>query len=238
MKEFNKTFNRVFVTGDIHGDKDDLTRRIKKIPDVSKDDLLIILGDCGFFYYAFYNDLNSDYEFQDYCAKLPITILAIQGNHEVPFKDMPATKIKLLGGDGYESHGIYFAANGTELSINKSKCLVVGGAYSIDKDVRIARHYGWWENEELSDEELLSIQNSVKNKTYDFVFTHTCPISKLPTEVFLSGVDQSKVLNKSEKALERIKESITYTKWFCGHFHTDKIDSDVEFLFQSIKMII
>ena len=54
MKEFNKTFNRIFVTGDIHGDFADLANRVQRIPDASKDDLLIILGDCGFFYYHYY----------------------------------------------------------------------------------------------------------------------------------------------------------------------------------------
>lgn len=48
MTEFNRQFNRIFVTGDIHGDILDLANRVARIPDVSKDDLLIILGDCGF----------------------------------------------------------------------------------------------------------------------------------------------------------------------------------------------
>ena len=238
MKEINKTFNRVFVTGDIHGDGEDLAYRVSCISDASKDDLLIILGDCAFFYYVYYGNLKKDYKFQNFCSALPITILAIQGNHEMPFKEMPAEKINFLGGSGYESCGIYFAENGAELNINGKNCLIIGGAYSVDKEIRLLRGYSWWENEELTDTELAGIEKNVKGKAYDFVFTHTCPISKLPTEVFLPGVDQSKVLNRTEKSLERIMSKITFDKWFCGHYHTDKIDGKVEFLFHGLKEIL
>lgn len=172
---------------------------------------------------------------QDFAARLPITILAIQGNHEVPFKEMPAKKIKLFGGEGYESHGILFAENGTELCLNGKKCLVIGGAYSVDKDIRILRDYGWWENEELTDTELAVIENAVVGKKYDYVLTHTCPFSNLPREVFLPGVDQSKVLNRTEKALDRIKDDIEFKKWYCGHYHTDKVDGDIIFLFGGLR---
>jgi len=49
MKTYNRQFNRIFVTGDIHGDVFDLEKRIAKISDTTKDDLLIILGDIAFF---------------------------------------------------------------------------------------------------------------------------------------------------------------------------------------------
>ncbi|MCL2061109.1 MAG: metallophosphatase family protein [Firmicutes bacterium] len=238
MKEFNKTFNRVFVTGDIHGDVFDLEKRVKNIPDISKDDLLIILGDCAFFYNHFFGETEKDFTRQDFAVELPITILCVQGNHEVPFKEMPAKKIKLLGGDGYESHGIYFAENGTELMIKGKKCLIIGGAYSVDKEMRLRYAYGWWGNEELLDEELAEIEARVTGKVYDFVLTHTCPYSKLPREVFLPGIDQSKVSNRMENALERIKNAITFDKWFCGHFHTEKIDGEVIFLFGGIRQIV
>jgi hypothetical protein len=38
MKTYNKTFRRVFVTGDIHSDYADLSVRVDKMPDASKDD--------------------------------------------------------------------------------------------------------------------------------------------------------------------------------------------------------
>ncbi|MDR2202324.1 MAG: hypothetical protein LBP26_06155 [Clostridiales bacterium] len=86
--------------------------------------------------------------------------------------------------------------------------------------------------------ELLSIEKPVDGKVYDFVFMHTRPFSKFPTEVFLSGVVQNKVLNRTEKALERIMNGIIFDRWFCGHYHTDKTDGKVESFFHSIKGIV
>jgi hypothetical protein len=40
----------------------------------------------------------------------------IQDNHEPPFNEMTAERIRLLGGNEYESNGIYFAANDTTLN--------------------------------------------------------------------------------------------------------------------------
>jgi 3-oxoacid CoA-transferase subunit A len=238
MMDFNKRFDRVFITGDIHGDMNDLASRVAYVGDTTKDDLLILLGDIGFFYSVYFGKQNKDFERQKWAEELPITLLCIQGNHEQPFKEMAAEKIKLLGGDGYESNGIYFAENGTTLNINGKKCLVIGGAYSVDKPWRLEMGNAWWENEELTDAELDGIFDAVKGQRFDWVLTHTCPFSNLPREMFLSYVDQSKVENRTEKSLERIKNCIEYEKWYCGHYHTDKVDGNIIFMFRSVLEII
>ena len=238
MKNLDRKFNRIFVTGDIHGDVRDLWERICTVHDASKDDLLIILGDCGLFYYHFYGSTKKDYLRQAAASELPITILCIQGNHEVPFKEMPAEKVRLFGGNGYESNGIYFADNGTILNINDKRCLIVGGAYSVDKPWRLERGNAWWENEELTEAELDSIFDAVNGKEFDFIFTHTCPHNFMPREMFLSFVDQSSVENRTEKALQRIHDVVKFNHWYCGHFHADKIDGKIEFFYRSLKRIL
>ena len=237
MTDFKKKFDRVFVTGDIHGDMNDLASRVAYIGGTTKDDLLILLGDIGFFYSVYFGKQNKDFERQKWAAELPITLLCIQGNHEQPFNEMTAEKIKLLGGDGYESNGIYFAANGTTLNINGKKCLVVGGAYSVDKPWRLERGNAWWEGEELSDAELDRIFDAVKGQEFDWVLTHTCPLNFMPREMFLSYVDQSKVENRTENALQRIHDTIDFDHWYCGHFHADKVDGKVELFYRSVKQI-
>ncbi|MCL2630638.1 MAG: metallophosphoesterase [Firmicutes bacterium] len=237
-KELSQQFNRVFVTGDIHGDMNDLAGRVMYIGDTTKDDLLILLGDIGFFYSVYYDKLQKDLERQKLAADLPITLLCIQGNHEQPFAEMAADKIKLLGGDGYESNDIYFAANGTVFDINGKKSLIVGGAYSVDKFWRLERGNAWWENEELTDAELDGIYKTVKGQKFDFVITHTCPYNFLPREVFLPGIDQSHIKNRTEHALQKIHDSISFDRWYCGHFHTDKLDGKIEFFYRSVKQII
>jgi len=151
---------------------------------------------------------------------------------------MDAEKTGLLGGVGWEKDGIYFADNGTILNINGKKCLIVGGAYSVDKPYRLLRGNAWWENEELSVEELKAIQGQVKGKKVDWVLTHTCPFNFMPREMFLAEIDQSRIENRTEKALQKIHDNIEFDRWFCGHFHTDKIDGKIEFFYQSIKQLI
>lgn len=70
------------------------------------------------------------------------------------------------------------------------------------------------------------------------MFTHTCPYDFMPHEVFLSGIDQSKISNRTEHALQRIYDAILFDNWYCGHFHTDKIDGKIEFLYSMYKQIL
>jgi len=238
MKKLNRQFNRVFVTGDVHGDMNDLAQRVAKIGDTTKDDLLILLGDVAFFYSVFFDKPQNDAARRKFAAELPITILCVQGNHEQPFCEMDADMIELLGGEGYEKDGIYFAANGTKLDINDKRALVVGGAYSVDKPWRKMHGNGWWEREELSEAELEVIHKVVKGQKFDWVLTHTAPYNFMPREMFLAEVDQSKIENRTEKYLQKIHDSIEFDRWLCGHFHTDKIDGKIEFYFTSIKQLL
>ena len=35
-------------------------------------------------------------------------------------------------------------------------------------------------------------------------------------------MDQSRVDKSTEEWLDRIEEKLTYRKWYCGHYHTEK----------------
>jgi 3-oxoacid CoA-transferase subunit A len=108
----------------------------------------------------------------------------------------------------------------------------------VDKYIRLAYGHAWFENEELSNYELNEIIERTKGKIYDFVLTHTTAYSDMPREVFLAGVDQNKIENRTEKALEIIKHNITYNTWYAGHFHTEKIDGKLHLLYKKYEQII
>ena len=44
--------------------------------------------------------------------------------------------------------------------------------------------------------------------------------------LFLNFIDQSKVDKTMENFLEKVKNQITFTKWFFGHYHDDAILND------------
>ena len=101
--------------------------------------------------------------------------------------------------------------------------LVIGGAYSVDKYYRIQNGWNWFENEQLNDQEKEDCLRLVDNKTYDFVFTHTCPIDWMPRDLFLPSIDQSTVDNSMEEFLREVREKINYRVWVYGHYHADRL---------------
>jgi 3-oxoacid CoA-transferase subunit A len=130
---------------------------------------------------------------------------------------------------------IIYLIDGEVYDFNGHKTLVLGGAYSVDKDYRKARGWAWWANEQLSPEEQCAILNRVNGKYYDFVLSHTCPYSWEPREMFLSCIDQSTVDKSTETWLEEIEQNIDYNFWLFGHFHGDKIvNSKAAMLYEQI----
>ena len=61
--------------------------------------------------------------------------------------------------------------------------------------------------------------------------THTAPLKYEPTEVFLKGIDQSEVDKSTEAWLDKIEDRLDYKKWYCGHYHTEKVIDKLEFMF-------
>ena len=131
---------------------------------------------------------------------------------------------------------LIFAKNGETYTIDKKSVLVIGGAYSVDKDYRLMYGYPWFKEEQLSEEEKESILNKCKGQHVDIILSHTCPKKYEPTEVFMAGIDQSKVDKSMEKFFDKIEENIDYDKWYCGHYHTEKQIDKLEFMFGRIKV--
>lgn len=59
------------------------------------------------------------------------------------------------------------------------------------------------------------------------------PLKYEPVEVFMSGVDQSKVDKSTENWLDKIEDRLSYKKWYCGHYHTEKKIDNLEIMFEN-----
>lgn len=226
----------VYITGDKHADFSEVFDFCydKK---TSLDDVLIILGDAGINYYANYKD----YYLKNSLLQYPITFFCIHGNHEERPENIRTYNIKIFheGIVYYEKDypNILFAKDGEIYNFNNKNVLVIGGAYSVDKSIRLARGYNWYESEQPSDEVKTKVKDvlSKRDNKIDIILSHTCPYKYLPREMFLNGIEQSKVDNSTEYFLDEIENNTDYKLWYCGHYHTDKEIDKIIFMFNKIE---
>ena len=107
---------------------------------------------------------------------------------------------------------ILFAVDGEIYNFDGYKCIVIGGAYSVDKHYRLAHGWHWWPDEQ-PDEEIKAVVEArlaALHWNIDIVLSHTCPRKYEPTEVFLSGLDQSSVDKSTEDWLDGIEDRLDY----------------------------
>ena len=198
---------------------------------------MIILGDAGL---NFWEDLR-DNRRKQYAAGFEITFFCIHGNHEQRPFAISSYKMKEFHGGmvWYEEEypDILFAKDGEIYNFDGYECIVIGGAYSVDKNMRLLYGYPWFANEQPSPEIKAYVESQLakRNNKIDIVLSHTCPLDYQPTEVFLPGIDQSKVDSSTEEWLNEIEYELDYKKWYCGHYHTSKRLYNVQMMFEEIE---
>lgn len=220
----------IYYTGDIHGDKSDIVRFANRM-NLTADDVIVILGDVGANYYG----NERDDELKCAFSRLKPTIFCIHGNHEMRPTSIATYQAKEWNGGivWYEEQypNIMFAKDGEIFELDGLTHLVIGGAYSVDKYYRIARHYGWWPDEQPSEEIKAYVEQQIQGKRIDVILSHTCPFKYEPVEAFLPMIDQSTVDTSTEVWLDKIEENVDYGAWLCGHWHINKRIDKLQFLY-------
>lgn len=130
---------------------------------------------------------------------------------------------------------LLFAKDGEIFDLDGKKTIAIGGAYSIDKAIRIARGWPWFADEQPSFEikDYVEAKLAKNNWTVDVVLSHTAPLIYEPREVFIPGLDQRKVDKSTEMWLYQIESKLNYRKWYCGHYHTEKKAGQFEIMFEN-----
>lgn len=232
---------RMFCTGDIHGSFNRL-KEIKKFceeNDITKNDCLILLGDVGANYWLD----KQDKRFKEYMSTIPVTFLAVSGNHEEQPQNISTYNYKVTEQYGgiwyeYEYPNILFLEDGEHI-INGKRFLVASGAYSVDKKYRLAKGIKWFESEQMDHATKLKIMQIVEeNNQFDYILSHTAPLNYEPKYLFLSMIDQSTVDKSTESFLQWIWDNIDYNclkKWFLGHYHSDSLlEEKIRLVFNDI----
>lgn len=226
------------VRGDCHGQFNWMTNLNDFNP---QETSIIILGDVGLNFYL--NEID-----QQIKAKVNDTqykIYCVRGNHEARPQDIPTMELvydDLVAGYVYIEKAypnIRYFKDYDIYTLNNYKCAVIGGAYSVDKYWRLQRvgitskndpdwynpkKTGWFYNEQLSLDEMAEAAELFKGQTVDFVFTHTCPISWEPMDLFINSISQFTIDRSTEIWLDEIKGIFTWNIWCFGHFHADRLE--------------
>lgn len=236
------TVNRVFITGDRHGDFDWLPDWCRE-NQTTTDDILILLGDHA----LRFEGANRPREVnrKKLVAAQPITIFALRGNHDRPYykedgtvwEDIELTECPLLDNRDYGGlllfedkmwhdktfYNIWYFQDGKEYFIKNKNFFTYGGAYSVDKEWRQLMHWTWYPNEIVSSGEHAAALDTIDHHHFNYVLTHTCPTDWQPVDLFMRGLDQSKVDTRMEEYLDDVLRYIGgYEHWYFGHYHANR----------------
>ena len=226
----------IYITGDIHGNPWTVFKFARRNK-LTQDDIIVIPGDVGANYYG----NEHDDEMKELITYHRPTVLCIHGNHEMrPWEVEGYHLIDWMGGKVWvqDKHPkLLFAKDGEVYTIDGLRFMPIGGAYSVDKFYRISRGAGWWESEQPTEEIKSFVEKQLSENEVDIIISHTCPLKYEPIEVFLPGIDQSKVDKSTEEWLGKIEATYPYKAWFCGHFHIDKHIDKMHFMYRTWETI-
>ena len=232
----------IYITGDTHGDFRRILEFCKRM-NTTKEDIMIILGDAGINYHVNDKYQEWDVKLKELLKETPITLFCIHGNHEQrPYEIPTYEEEEWHGGVVYverEYPSIKFAKDGEIYDFNGKKCLVAGGAFSVDWMHRRIHFLPWFDNEQPTEDikRYVEQQADKVNWKVDYVFSHTAPLKYEPVEAFLPGIDQSRVDKSTEEWLDTLEDRLSYERWFFGHYHIEKEIDKMKIMFRNIEKL-
>jgi len=215
-------FKKALILGDVHGDRAFLDLAIKAAKK-AECGAVFQLGDFGYWpdYRTYLDDegaivmikkgdtvigmveelpyIVSDYDFPVYF---------VDGNHEHhpslrQFTD-PVTEVK---------RNLFYVARGTLLQIGRRGVLCLGGAYSIDRLVRV-KYESWFPEEVISNADLEAAMN-IDSRKVQVILTHDCPF--LLQDIRANSIHTEGMANRAQ--LDALLGRHRPRWWFFGHYH-------------------
>lgn len=218
---------RIFILGDTHCHTTFMKDMGEKAVELECD-VIMQVGDFGHWPAGTDPDIrfavssSTDKEFKKVCAKIPIPVYFIAGNHE----DWDSLERYTENREGAIniSENVTYMPTGHSWEWDGVKFLAVGGAYSIDKDLRV-EGIDWFPQEMITDEEveLCSAVGKV-----DVIFSHDTPAR---TDMVLEFAKTGKIFqnigdsNFNREQLERVVQATQPSRLYHGHWHLDWVQN-------------
>lgn len=205
----------ILLLGDIHGDYRTLQRAIDKANEVGAA-ALIQVGDFGLFR-SF--GMNSEEQFKNVVHTSKCPVYFIDGNHDDCTRWTTYTEVSQV----YPELPLYYVPRGTVMEIDNRTVAFMGGAGSIDKNIRLQEGWHWDERENISPYEVLRMMDNAKDKQIDLFITH-CPPNSVINEHFDPrgklqfgvGLDWH---DHNQDIIENIWHAIGTPNVYSGHMH-------------------
>lgn len=225
----------LFVTGDCHGDFRRFSTKAFPIQrELTKSDLVVILGDAG----LLWDGSKRDQWWMDWFEKeKPFSLLNVGGNHENYDLLEQYPKIRWHGGEAYQLRpSVLHLCRGQTFDLDGLHTFVLGGAASHDMEVilppgpdlarrrrrldRLKIPYrvcgrSWWPRELPSQEELFTAWKTLNEERWsvDLVLTHCAP------NAIQRRLAPDYPTNDLTDFLQLALERLSYDQWLCGHYH-------------------
>ena len=183
---------------------------------LTKDDVLIILGEIGI---GMYKDPDRNNKLIQYYESQPWLTAFVDGNHDAfPFiNSFPVSEWN--GGKVHRiADNVIHLMRGQVFTIEGKKLFVMGGAQSTD---RCEGEY-WFPEELPSQEEYDEAERNLKSYGYsvDCILTHTCSINQLAS---LYGTQMA--MNSPDPLswyFRDLEKKVSFSMWAYGHHHRDE----------------
>ena len=215
--------SRIFVTGDCHGSQDIKKLDLKHFPEqkhLTRDDIIIVAGDFG----APWDFLESqeDRFTLKWHENKTYTTLFVDGNHENfdALQNYPVIEFHGAICHQIRPHVLH-VMRGEVIQIAEHRILCMGGAVSIDKQLR-QTGASWWPEEEPSYQEWHYAVDQLGKWRPDIIITHDAPGSVIKAMQLYENDDPDAVERGMEQLLQIIKDEKSPVKnWYFGHHHRD-----------------
>ena len=226
---------RIFVCADLHGSSARIQEIINQIDNPTENDVIIIAGDAGFEYG---NRVMG--AAKKYSKKFPGYWVVLRGNHDDCYWKNHPDWLTLQGENGanflYQKKYpkiLYIFDGGGIYKIGNYNFLMIPGAYSVDKKYRLAKHYPYNVNEQLTYKEKYELEELViawndYDFPIDYVIAHTFPLYLEHTikDLYLDFINQNDVDKSTEQWLDQMAGIYECNKdfkhYYGGHFHSDR----------------
>lgn len=210
--------DKLLIVGDVHGEFDYLEDLIESTPCFA----VIVAGDFGFWKAPPFAPHPNGQQFIHQYYDFEVPVYFVDGNHEdhnsleqlveIHGKNSP---IDIGSNCWYIPRGCVFQL--TNPVTNKTiSILGLGGAYSIDKHLRVA-NVSWFEQEQLRHKDIIDLQ---PRDDIDIIVSHTCPEVILKRVAKTCNIPYNRIIERqTEKLLDGVFDIIKPKRWVFGHWH-------------------